>query len=67
MLVVVDLISRLHFYVKAAMGLVIWPCFFIGVGVGLAVSLGRVNGLAIGEAVLTGADVADGFSRLFLC
>ena len=40
---------------------------FIGMSVvGLAVGLGGVEGLAIGRAVLTGADVAVGFSELSL-
>ena len=52
---VVDPIGRPRFY-------------FIGmfVVVDLAVGLGRVEGLAIGGAVLTGVDVAVGFSRLSL-
>ena len=33
---------------------------------GLAIGLGRVEGLAIGEAVSIGVDVAVGFFGLFL-
>ena len=52
-----------------------WPRFFVvdtagrprfGAVVGLAVGLGGADGLAIGGAVLTGADVAIGFSGLSL-
>ena len=46
-----------------------WPCFrFIGMSVvvDLAVNLGRAEGLAIGGAVSTGADIAVGFSGLSL-
>ena len=42
------------------------PRFFVGAVVGLAIGLGRADGLAIGGAVLTGLDVAVGFSGLFL-
>ena len=45
------------------------PCFrFIGISVviDLAVGLGGAEGLAIGGAVVTGADVAVGFSGLSL-
>ena len=37
-----------------------WPRFFVGAAMGLAI------GLAINGAILTGADVAVGFSELFL-
>ena len=40
---------------------------FIGMSViGLAVGLGRAEGLVIGGAVLMGANVTTGFSGLFL-
>ena len=45
------------------------PCFqFIrmSVVVDLAIGLGRAEGLAIGRAISTGADVAVNFSRLSL-
>ena len=45
-----------RFFVGAAMSLANWPRFFIR----------AVVGLTIGEAVLTGVDVAVGFSGLFL-
>ena len=40
------------------------PRFFVGAAVGLAIS--RTVGLAIGGTVLTGTDIAVGFSGLFL-
>ena len=40
-----------------------WFCFF-GAFVGLAI--GGAMGLTIGRAVLMGADIAVGFSELFL-
>ena len=40
------------------------PHFFVGVAVGIGI--GGAVGLAIGGAVLTGTDVAVGFSGLFL-
>ena len=40
------------------------PRFFVGAAVSLAI--GGAVGLAIGGAVLTGTDVAIGFSRLSL-
>ena len=40
------------------------PRFFVGAVVGLAI--GGVVGLAIGEVVLTGTDIAVGFSGLSL-
>ena len=52
-------IGRPHFFVEAAMDPVGRPRF-------LAMGLGGVNGLAIGEAVSTGLDVAVGFFGLFL-
>ena len=44
------------------------PCFrFIGMSVvGLAIGLSGAKSLAIGGTILTGADVAIGFSELFL-
>ena len=48
------------------MGLAGRPHFFDGAVVGLAVGLVGADGLAIGRAVLTGADVAVGFSGLSL-
>ena len=39
---------------------------YFGAVVGLAIDLGGVDGLTIGGAVLTGADVAVGFSGLSL-
>ena len=65
-LVVVDPTSRPHFYVGAAMSPADRPCFFVGAVVGLAISLGRADGLVIGKAVLTGADVAVSFYGLSL-
>ena len=50
-----------------------WPRFFVRAAVDpagrprfLAVGLGEADGLVIGGAILTGADVAAGFSRLSL-
>ena len=40
------------------------PRFFVGAAVGLGIS--RAMGLAINGAVLTGTDIAVGFSRLSL-
>ena len=45
-----DLASRLRFFIGAAMGL----------------GIGRIVGLAIGGAILTGIDVAIGFFKLSL-
>ena len=42
------------------------PRFFVGAVVGLAVGLSGADGLAIGGAVLTEADIAVGFSGLSL-
>ena len=61
MVVVVDPIGRPHFF---AVDPADWPHF--GAVVGMAVGLGGADGLAIGGAVLTGADVAVGFSGLSL-
>ena len=61
-MLVVDPIGWLCFFVGAAVDSADWPYF--GAVVGLAV--GRAVGLAIGGAILTGADVAVGFSRLSL-
>ena len=63
---VVDPTSRPRFFVGAAVGLVGRPCFFIGAVVGLAIGLSRADDQTIGEAVLTGADVAVSFFELFL-
>ena len=49
-MMVVVLASQPHFFVGAAMGL----------------TIGEVMGLAIDKTVLTGTDVAVGFSRLSL-
>ena len=46
----INLANRPHFFIRAAMGL----------------GIGRAVGLAIGGAVLTGTDVAVGFSGLVL-
>ena len=44
-----------------------WPCFhFIGIYV-VGIGLGEAEGLAIGRAVLTKADIVVGFSGLSLC
>ena len=53
-----------RFFVGAAVDPASWPCF--GAFVGLAVGLGRADGLAIDGAVSTGSDVAVGFSGLSL-
>ena len=58
---VVDPISRPRFIAVDPAGR---PRF--GAVVGLAVGLGGADGLAIGGAVLTGANVAIGFSGLSL-
>ena len=47
---VVDLVSQLHFFIRAAMGL----------------GIGKTVGLSIGRAILMETDVAVGFFRLFL-
>ena len=57
----VDPISRPRFFVVDTGG---WPRF--GAIVGLAVDLGRADGLAIDGAVSTELDVAVGFSGLSL-
>ena len=62
---VVDPTSRSLFFVGAAVGLAGWPCFFVGAVVGLVVGLSGADGLAIGEALSTEADVAVSFSGLF--
>ena len=61
MVVVVDPIGRPRF---VAVDPASRPRF--GAVVGLAIGLGGADGLAIGRAVLTGADVAVGFSGLSL-
>ena len=63
---VVDLTDWPRFFVKAVMGLAPRPRFrFIEMFV-LGVSLGGANGLAIGRAILTRANVAVGFYGLSL-
>ena len=47
---IVNLVSQPHFFIRAAIGLVII----------------KMIGLAISRAILTGTDVAIGFSKLFL-
>ena len=61
---VVDPISWPRFFVEAAIDPANRPCF--GAVIGLAVSLGGADGLAISGAVLMGSDVAVGLSGLFL-
>ena len=58
-MVVMDPIGWPRFFVWAVMDLASRPCF-------LAVGLGGADGLAIGGAVLTGSDIAVGFSGLSL-
>ena len=60
----VDLAGWPRFFVEAVVDPAGRPLFFVRAAVGLA--LGEVVGLAIGGAVLTGADVTVGFSGLFL-
>ena len=62
--VVVDPTGWPHFFVEAVMDPAGWPRFRAIVG--LAVGLGEADGLAIGGAVLTGREVAVGFSGLSL-
>ena len=65
-MVVVDLAGRPRFFIEANIGLASLPHFrFIRISV-MGVGLGEADGLAIGGAVLTEADVIVGFSRLFL-
>ena len=64
MVVVIDPAGRLCFFVGAAVGLASRPYFFVGVTMGLVI--GEMVDLAIGGAVLTRADIAIGFSGLFL-
>ena len=59
-----DPAGRPRFFVGAVVDPADWPCFRAVVG--LAVDLGKANGLAIGGAILTGLDVAIGFFGLFL-
>ena len=55
-----------RFFVRVVVGLAGRPCFFVGTVMGLAVGLSKADSLAIGKAVLTGADVTVGFFGLFL-
>ena len=56
------------------MDLASWPCFFVGAVIGpigclsffVGVIVGLTAGLAIGRTVLTGANVAVSFFKLFL-
>ena len=61
---VVDPTGQPRFFVGAVVDPAGRPYF--GAVVGLAAGLGGADGLAISEAILTGADVAFGFSRLSL-
>ena len=61
---VIDPASWPTFFVKAAVGPAGWPRFFDGAVICLAIN--KAVGLAIGGAILTGADVAVGFSGLSL-
>ena len=55
LLVVMDLTSWPRFFVGAVIGPISWPLF-----------VGTFVGLAIGRAILTGREVAVGFSGLSL-
>ena len=68
MVVVVVLAGWPRFFVGAAMSPASWPRFhFTGMSMmGIAIGLGRANGLTIGGAISTGADVAMDFSGLSL-
>ena len=64
MVVVVDPEGRSRFFVGAVMGPVSQPRFFVEAAVRLVI--GEAVGLAIGEAVLTEADITIGFFGLSL-
>ena len=62
----INLAGRPRFFVGAAIGSTDWPHFrFIEMPV-VGISLGRADGLAIGRAILTEANVTIGFFGLFL-
>ena len=64
LVVVVDSTSRPRFFVGVTVDLAGRLCF--GAIVGFAIGPDRVDGLAIGGAILMGSDVAVGFSGLSL-